>query len=128
MTDFSKKNRSFFFAFRKKVLLLHRNRGTPHESSEISLNAKIAQLVEHNLAKVRVAGSSPVFRSLSRESSSVGRARPCQGRGRGFEPRFSLPRKERFEISLNLSFFLFCFGVQERVLVKYNALFVCFVK
>ena len=28
-----------------------------------SLNAKIAQLVEHNLAKVRVAGSSPVFRS-----------------------------------------------------------------
>ena len=24
---------------------------------------KIAQLVEHNLAKVRVAGSSPVFRS-----------------------------------------------------------------
>ena len=28
-----------------------------------SANAKIAQLVEHNLAKVRVAGSSPVFRS-----------------------------------------------------------------
>ena len=28
------------------------------------VNAKIAQLVEHNLAKVRVAGSSPVFRSL----------------------------------------------------------------
>ena len=27
------------------------------------LNAKIAQLVEHNLAKVGVAGSSPVFRS-----------------------------------------------------------------
>ena len=26
-------------------------------------NAKIAQLVEHNLAKVRVAGSNPVFRS-----------------------------------------------------------------
>ena len=24
------------------------------------------------------------------ESSSVGRARPCQGRGRGFEPRLSL--------------------------------------
>ena len=29
-----------------------------------SQKAKIAQLVEHNLAKVRVAGSSPVFRSL----------------------------------------------------------------
>ena len=28
--------------------------------------AKIAQLVEHNLAKVGVAGSSPVFRSNSR--------------------------------------------------------------
>ena len=27
------------------------------------VNAEIAQLVEHNLAKVRVAGSSPVFRS-----------------------------------------------------------------
>ena len=26
--------------------------------------AKVAQLVEHNLAKVRVAGSSPVFRSI----------------------------------------------------------------
>ncbi len=26
------------------------------------------------------------------ESSSVGRARPCQGRGRGFEPRLSLQR------------------------------------
>ncbi len=26
--------------------------------------AKVAQLVEHNLAKVRVAGSNPVFRSL----------------------------------------------------------------
>ena len=26
-------------------------------------NAEVAQLVEHNLPKVRVAGSSPVFRS-----------------------------------------------------------------
>ncbi len=30
-----------------------------------STNAKIAQLVEHDLAKVGVAGSSPVFRSKS---------------------------------------------------------------
>ena len=29
--------------------------------------AEVAQLVEHNLAKVRVAGSSPVFRSTLRE-------------------------------------------------------------
>ena len=28
-------------------------------------NAKIAQLVEHDLAKVGVAGSSPVFRSIT---------------------------------------------------------------
>ncbi len=29
-----------------------------------STNAKVAQLVEHNLAKVGVAGSNPVFRSI----------------------------------------------------------------
>ncbi len=29
------------------------------------------------------------------ESSSAGRARPCQGRGRGFEPRLSLDLKHR---------------------------------
>ena len=33
--------------------------------------AKVAQLVEHDLAKVRVAGSNPVFRSIS-EYSSIG--------------------------------------------------------
>ena len=32
-----------------------------------STNAKIAQLVEHDLAKVGVAGSSPVFRSKNIE-------------------------------------------------------------
>ena len=31
-------------------------------------NAEIAQLVEHNLAKVGVAGPSPVFRSISIET------------------------------------------------------------
>ena len=31
---------------------------------EYIANAKIAQLVEHDLAKVGVAGSSPVFRSF----------------------------------------------------------------
>ena len=34
-------------------------------------NAKIAQLVEHDLAKVGVAGSSPVFRSLVRMAELV---------------------------------------------------------
>ena len=31
----------------------------------LNVDAKIAQLVEHDLAKVGVAGSSPVFRSIS---------------------------------------------------------------
>ncbi len=33
-------------------------------STFASAIAKVAQLVEHNLAKVRVAGSNPVFRSI----------------------------------------------------------------
>ena len=51
--------------------------------------AEIAQLVEHNLAKVGVASSSLVFRR-NRGNSSVGRAQPCQGWGREFESRFPL--------------------------------------
>jgi hypothetical protein len=31
----------------------------------VDYRAEVAQLVEHHLAKVRVAGSSPVFRSIS---------------------------------------------------------------
>ena len=34
--------------------------------------------------------------NTKRENSSVGRARPCQGRGRGFEPRFSLNENLNF--------------------------------
>ena len=34
--------------------------------------------------------NSEKHRLHQRENSSVGRARPCQGRGRGFESRFSL--------------------------------------
>ena len=52
--------------------------------------AEIAQLVEHNLAKVGVASSSLVFRSTYCGNSSVGRAQPCQGWGREFESRFPL--------------------------------------
>ena len=54
-------------------------------------------MVEHDLAKVGAAGSSPVSRSLKDTkqfhicaSGSVGGARPCQGRGRGFESRLAL--------------------------------------
>ena len=53
--------------------------------------------MEHDLAKVGAAGSSPVSRSLKATiqfhicaSGSVGGARPCQGRGRGFESRLAL--------------------------------------
>ena len=44
-----------------------------HSQNEkvLSQNAKIAQLVEHDLAKVGVAGSSPVFRSLCQEEARV---------------------------------------------------------
>ena len=37
--------------------------GTNHAVSSSDKRAEVAQLVEHHLAKVRVAGSSPVFRS-----------------------------------------------------------------
>ena len=45
----------------KKHLPLHPQSGKQPEDAK---NAEIAQLVEHNLAKVRVASSSLVFRSL----------------------------------------------------------------
>ena len=38
----------------------------------VVINAKIAQLVERNLAKVEVAGSNPVFRSKLPKCSSGG--------------------------------------------------------
>ena len=38
--------------------------GTTHAVSLGNKRAEVAQLVEHHLAKVRVAGSSPVFRSI----------------------------------------------------------------
>ena len=54
-----------------------------------------SSVVEHHLAKVGVASSSLVFRSISFGkllflNSSVGRASPCQGGGREFESRFPL--------------------------------------
>ena len=48
---FVENKKGLIFALAKALVLLQ--------------NAKIAQLVEHDLAKVGVAGSSPVFRSLS---------------------------------------------------------------
>ena len=50
-------------------------------SSHKQMNAEIAQLVEHNLAKVGVASSSLVFRSKSKFDFSVlrRRYRPISG-------------------------------------------------
>ena len=63
--------------------------------------AEIAQLVEHNLAKVGVAGPSPVFRSLivQEKSLEVGSILFCPGGGIGRRARFRCVCREacRFE-------------------------------
>ena len=46
---------------------------------KILIFAKIAQLVEHDLAKVGVAGSSPVFRSLECPGGGIGRRATLRG-------------------------------------------------
>ena len=61
MAFFLKKKRQKVCQFQKKSDLCIRNR--ERCSSEEDFQAEIAQLVEHNLAKVGVAGPSPVFRS-----------------------------------------------------------------
>ncbi len=45
---------------KKRFIFLHKQK---RDTIFAVAFAKVAQLVEHNLAKVRVAGSSPVFRS-----------------------------------------------------------------
>ena len=52
---------------------------------DLSRFADLAHLVERDLAKVEVAGSSPVIRSIW-EHSSVGRASALQAEGHRFEP------------------------------------------
>ena len=49
--------------------------------------ASVAQLVEQGTENPRVVGSIPIGGTIFRGFSSFGRARPCQGRGGGFEPR-----------------------------------------
>ena len=67
-----KKNKEKFWQFRKKLYLCIRNRERcpPKEEEQ----AEIAQLVEHNLAKVGVAGPSPVFRSQIEQKERLGKA------------------------------------------------------
>ena len=62
------------------LYLCTRNRVKPNASSQYF--AEIAQLVEHNLAKVGVAGSSPVFRSIFFINLSLG-IDVCPGGGIG---------------------------------------------
>ena len=63
---FCKKTLQKFCRFKKTlyICIAIEGRGVDAIIAQLpSFFAKIAQLVEHNLAKVRVAGSSPVFRS-----------------------------------------------------------------
>ena len=61
------------------------------------VNAEIAQLVEHNLAKVRVASSSLVFRLKGCSNGGIGRHEglkiPWPLRLCGFKSRFEYRKK-----------------------------------
>ena len=86
----------------KNVVLLH-----PVLGQCVVLNATrylkrhfalVVELVDTRDLKSRghygLAGSSPARGTITTcGSSSVGRARPCQGRGREFESRFPLQRE-----------------------------------
>ena len=58
---------AYFYGALVQLVRIHACHAWGHgfESRTHRLFAKIAQLVEHDLAKVGVAGSSPVFRSSS---------------------------------------------------------------
>ena len=65
-----------------------------------SIRAEVAQLVEHHLAKVRVAGSSPVFRSIilpegPAAPSSSGRTADFGSVNRGSNPRGAASTRPR---------------------------------
>ena len=64
------------------MYLCTRNRKVVVVSS--SIFAEIAQLVEHNLAKVGVASSSLVFRSKSKSFKDKIKQNPLKHRFRGF--------------------------------------------
>ena len=61
--------------------------GTPYKPLIISSKPKIVKKFAPMCCTKR---NLPYICNRNRENSSVGRARPCQGRGRGFESRFSL--------------------------------------
>ena len=63
---------------------------SPHSLLEYAF---VAQLVEQGIENPRVVGSIPTGGICG--FSSFGRARPCQGRGGGFEPRNPLHKNEK---------------------------------
>ena len=76
-------------------------------------NAEIAQLVEHNLAKVRVASSSLVFRSVKEKSCAKKKAMPRWRNGRRARFRCVCREACRFESCSGYhenNSFLFLFG------------------
>ena len=57
----------------------------------------------YNFALAKTKQRHTILQARSQcENSSVGRARPCQGRGRGFESRFSLNAKRSNSSSSNV--------------------------
>ena len=55
---------------------------------------KLLQVQKKSLTLHRNLPEGRLFFANQCENSSVGRARPCQGRGRGFESRFSLQKRK----------------------------------
>ena len=91
----------------KKVVPLHPQSREMHFEQKFS--AEIAQLVEHNLAKVGVAGPSPVFRSQIEQKERLRKALiiNCPGGGIGRRARFRCVCRKacRFESCSGHSFF-----------------------
>ena len=65
---FRKKNAEKFVSSKKSITFAP---AIKRDASDKENNAEIAQLVEHNLAKVGVAGPSPVFRSLVEQKRDI---------------------------------------------------------
>ena len=87
--DIIKKNAIFLYFFCKKFRRIKKNsylctRKTDKGDAVLKHNAEIAQLVEHNLAKVGVASSSLVFRSKSKSFKDKIKQNPLKHRFRGF--------------------------------------------
>ena len=70
------------------LVVSYNNIRRPERAAEQNspIHAAVAHLVERHLAKVEVASSSLVGRSIRRKFSSAGRASALQAEGQRFEP------------------------------------------